>query len=367
LQAVPILASAFFYLFSRPRDKALPAGGGRPVRAPSVSSDQLMGIRLALGIGFFLLGLINKIYLAEIFIGVGDQHPGIVAGPQAMFAGLTREAWAFTTALGEMVFGLLLLTGVFNRLTTLVLALVFANFIVVFGWAEVVHVYPIAGFALLFFRGTAGTALDGLVFRANLQFWRRLHHRSSQLIYGSAVATVAAFVALFCLFVPLVLVIEVIPVLAGTAVPADYEPPPPAPPASEWALLPDSPSGAAFPTPHSDHAPRHGGVVTMAGDVHVEVVVQSDGTILLHLSDAIRTPIDPAEARGTLRIAQGGNRQTFPLTSDSSGALIGTGPLPTEPADYTYMLHIRGIFASMTIAVPAGGTRPLVERSREAR
>ena len=25
----------------------------------------------------------NKIYLADLFIGVGDQHPEIVAGPQA--------------------------------------------------------------------------------------------------------------------------------------------------------------------------------------------------------------------------------------------------------------------------------------------
>jgi uncharacterized membrane protein YphA (DoxX/SURF4 family) len=76
--------------------------------------------------------MINQIYLNDIFIGVGDQHPEIVIGPQELFPSLTREAWCFTTAIGEMVFGLLLLVGIFNRITTVVLTFVFANFIFVF-------------------------------------------------------------------------------------------------------------------------------------------------------------------------------------------------------------------------------------------
>src|SRR4029079_18267129 len=91
IDAIPVLASAFFYLFAKEEPGVV------------VNERQLLGMRVSLGVGFFLLGLINKILLAELFIGVGDNFPDIVAGPQAMLPGLTREAWSFTTALGEMV------------------------------------------------------------------------------------------------------------------------------------------------------------------------------------------------------------------------------------------------------------------------
>ncbi len=348
VDAIPVLASAFFYLFHEGKRAGAPAGMG-------VSSRQLMGIRLSLGLGFFLLGLINKIYLHDIFIGVGDQHPEIVIGPQEMFPGLTREAWCFTTAIGEMVFGLLLLVGVFNRITTALLSFVFANFMVVFGEAEIVHVYPIAGFVLLFFRGTQGTALDGIVFRANVRIWHSLRHASSRFVYSSAVASIAATTAAVLMLVPLLLITDVVPVLAGTAVPADYKPPPPAPPASSWARLP-APSASPSAQPHGDHEPRHGGVVTMVGDHHVEIVVRREGTILLYPTDAIRRPIPAREVKGTVRIERPGLKKTLTVEPDASGALIATGPPSTVPADYTYQLVIRGVPASMTLAVPAGGT-----------
>src|SRR5262249_48301374 len=66
IDAIPVLASGFFYLFA-PKDKNL-----------GVTSRQLMGVRVSLGVGFFLLGLINKIYLHDVFIGVADQHPAIL-------------------------------------------------------------------------------------------------------------------------------------------------------------------------------------------------------------------------------------------------------------------------------------------------
>src|SRR6185503_6562068 len=341
-----VLASAFFYLFQRKE-------GG-------VNARQLLGMRLSLGVGFFLLGLVNKIFLApELFIGVGDQHPDLLIGPQAMFPGLTREAWSFTTALGEMVFGLLLLCGVFNRITTLVLTFVFANFILVFGLAEIVHVYPIAGFLLLFFRGSIGTSLDGLVFRINVGFWRWLRRSSSRLVYGGAVSMVAGAAAGLLMFLPLVLITEVVPVMAGTLVPASYKPPPLPPPAAAWPPA-SAPSAAGLTRPHGDHDPKHGGVVTMNGDLHVEMVVAPSGGVLLYMSDAVRRPISPAEGKGTIRIERPGFRTEIPLRADSSGALFAAGPPPRAPADYTYALQIRGIPASMTLAVPVGGTDAIV-------
>ena len=41
---------------------------------------------------------------------------------------------------------------------------------------------------------------------------------------------------------------------------------------------------------HTDHAPRHGGVLGMVGDVHMEIV-RRDGAIHVYLSDAHRRPL----------------------------------------------------------------------------
>jgi uncharacterized membrane protein YphA (DoxX/SURF4 family) len=201
VDAIPVLASAFFYLFAR--------------RGIALNERQVAGIRLGLGIGFFLLGLVNKIYDAELFIGVGDSYPHLIAGPQSVFPWLTRESWSFTTALGEMTFGLLLLLGIFSRLTSLALALIFGNFILVFGWAEIVHLYPMAGFAVLFFHAAPATALDGLLFRAHVRAWRAMGYRTSFLLYRASVFAVAVATGALLLFAPLYVAVQVVPRLFG--------------------------------------------------------------------------------------------------------------------------------------------------------
>ena len=50
--------------------------------------------------------------------------------------------------------------------------------------------------------------------------------------------------------------------------------------------------GAAHPTAHVDHAPRHGGVLGMVGDQHLEIV-RAAGVVECHPSDAHRRPIEP--------------------------------------------------------------------------
>src|SRR5262249_27859210 len=111
------------------------------------------------------------------------------------------------------------------------------------------------------------------------------------------------------------------------------------------------------------HKPRHGGVVTMVGDDHVEIVVRKDGTIQLFVSDAVRKPIAPAEAPGTIRVDSPGFKRTLPLAPDAgSGALLGKGPTPTTTSEYTYALQIRGKAASQSLAVPAGGTDSVIRR-----
>jgi uncharacterized membrane protein YphA (DoxX/SURF4 family) len=201
VDAVPVLASASLYLFATD-----------PAR---LNPRQLAGMRVSLGVGFFLLGLINKIYHAELFISVGDAFPQLVENARKVIPDLTREAWSFTTALAEMTFGLLLLLGLFDKLATLALAGIFAHFITVFGWAEIVHLYPIMGFVVLFFHAPPGTVLDGAVFRAHVRLWHRAGHTSSPALYPVAVGLVAMATAALLMFLPLYLFIEIIPRLGG--------------------------------------------------------------------------------------------------------------------------------------------------------
>jgi uncharacterized membrane protein YphA (DoxX/SURF4 family) len=197
VDAVPVLASAFFYLFAKdPR---------------VVNARQIVGVRVSLGVGFFLLGLINKIYHAELFISVGDAFPQLVEGTQKVFPWMTRECWSFTTALGEMTFGLLLLLGLFDKIATLALSMIFAHFITVFGWPEIVHIYPICGFAVLFFHAPPGTLLDGAVFRTHVRLWHFTGHSASPALFPVAVGLVAVATGALLMFLPLFLFIQIIP------------------------------------------------------------------------------------------------------------------------------------------------------------
>jgi uncharacterized membrane protein YphA (DoxX/SURF4 family) len=197
VDAIPVLASAFFWLFARDPDV--------------VNPRQLAGMRFSLGVGFFLLGLINKIFYARLFIAVGDAYPHLLDGPRHIFPHLTREAWSFGTALGEMTFGLLLLLGLFDKLTTLALAAIFSNFILVFGFDEIVHIYPIAGFLVLFFHAPPGTVLDGAIFRTHVRLWHTSGHSRSSVLFPFAVGVVALLAAALLMFLPLFLFVHVIP------------------------------------------------------------------------------------------------------------------------------------------------------------
>jgi len=121
------------------------------------------------------------------------------------------------------------------------------------------------------------------------------------------------------------------------------------------------PGGDAMAQPHQDHEARHGGVLTMEGDGHVEIVVSPEGSVDLYTSDGVRQPIAPKDVTGTVTLASKTKKekQTLKLTEDSSkGSLSAKGPAPDD-TEYTWNLQVRGAPMTMTLLVPAGGTAAL--------
>lgn len=331
VDAIPVLASAFFYFYHDPEN-------------PGVNGRQLLGMRLSLGIGFYLLGLINKIYLAQLIIGVADHYPQLVAGPQASIPDLTREGWAFSGAIGEMVFGMLVLIGVFNRATTLALAFIFGNFVLVFGWPEVVHIYPIAGFIILFFRGPLGSPLDGPVFNLAVKLMDSMKGISFQAARLLSVGMIGTGFAFATMLVPTWFFMEQVPHMDGTAVPGDYVPPSPPPPAKAFMGV---------------HPARHEGIVARVGDFEVELSVHKDGTIKVFASDLDSHPVDPSKISGQILVGPEGSRVAVPLRQQDTG-LIGQGPPLTQDTDYVYDLTIKGKPVSMLMPIMKEGTERMM-------
>jgi hypothetical protein len=73
--------------------------------------------------------------------------------------------------------------------------------------------------------------------------------------------------------------------------------------------------------PHMDHTPRHGGLVLMKGDTHLEVVLKSNGSCEAYFTDAVRMELPASFASevtlGLASLKQ--KRQEVPLTIDTSG------------------------------------------------
>ena len=94
-------------------------------------------------------------------------------------------------------------------------------------------------------------------------------------------------------------------------------------------------SGMNMPMmPHSDHKPRHGGIVLMNGDLHFEVVMKRSGEYEVYFSDAMRRPLPATLASDvTITVSQQGFPPE-PLTlqiDDSNDFWVGHGRPVTDP------------------------------------
>ena len=97
--------------------------------------------------------------------------------------------------------------------------------------------------------------------------------------------------------------------------------------------------------PEHEHSERHGGVLGMSGELHVEAVALRTGEIRVYLSDAFRQPLRVANQIGEVEIEAaggGGNApQRLPLEPGPAGAYLrarSTGPFQGPNVNVTVRL-----------------------------
>src|SRR5690349_20989754 len=81
------------------------------------------------------------------------------------------------------------------------------------------------------------------------------------------------------------------------------------------------------PTVH-DHSARHGGVVAMAEDLHVEAVALPDGRVRIYPSDLRRRPLPPADVTGSVTVRVADGERTLPLVAAGDRLEAVTPALP---------------------------------------
>ena len=135
------------------------------------------------------------------------------------------------------------------------------------------------------------------------------------------------------------------------------------------------PETSRTPTVLHDQTPRHGGVVALAGALHVEAAATPNGEIRFWLTDEARAEMPLAGASGSVQIElPGGARRTLQLAA-RAGALVAAGP-PLDGDEVRVQLELRRDAGPVDLAfvlplvenrpgaggVPAAGCAPVEPR-----
>jgi hypothetical protein len=122
------------------------------------------------------------------------------------------------------------------------------------------------------------------------------------------------------------------------------------------ASKPPDAQHAGITTPHGDHSPHHGGLVMMNGEVHYEVVFDSQGKHRVWFSNAVREDL-PASIASEVVMAvtpKMGAATTFALKIDDSGeSWMADGSHPLAGGDIVKLSYrLRGEPFEIEIPVP---------------
>ncbi len=122
-----------------------------------------------------------------------------------------------------------------------------------------------------------------------------------------------------------------------------------------------------------DHTPHHGGIVAMAGMIHLEAKASSDGGIALYLTDLWRRPLPLDDVSGAVTLDLPEGKRTL-LLAAAGDALAASGPPLTrpsvtaafalrrgsEPVEMHFLLPLRRGDGGAA-GIPAAGCVPLAE------
>jgi hypothetical protein len=129
---------------------------------------------------------------------------------------------------------------------------------------------------------------------------------------------------------------------------------------SPFDSIPSLEPGASVP--HMDHTPRHGGLVLMKGDTHVEVVLTGDGRCAAYFSDAVRMEFPASYASEfTIGLASLKNgRQDALLEIDEAGkAWVGRLHMIDDPQAIVRITYVARGEAPYWIDVPLSAWRAI--------
>jgi uncharacterized membrane protein YphA (DoxX/SURF4 family) len=159
VDALPLLALAYVYL-------TMPNRSG--LRTLVIRHTQVRWMRIIVGLSFAMLGIM-KILNFELIIGVSDHAPVVMSDPIIKLFWLgtdprfAREWWAFGFGMSEILTGVLLIAGIFKRMISLCVSLVFTKLMIYdMGWLEIPHLYPISVLIIICFSNIADPQMVGL-------------------------------------------------------------------------------------------------------------------------------------------------------------------------------------------------------------
>jgi hypothetical protein len=167
----------------------------------STNASQLRWVRLILGLGFFCLGWL-KVWNHNLTAGVADNWESVMDDPMIkLFANGTsvqyaRENWVMAFGLAEVLTGFLVMCGVFVRLWTTIMIIVFTKLMLGnFGFAEIPHIYPIGACLCVMFSNNHRSEFYKI--EDKVEHWRRESKHFRRLLYVGVPAFVIAAAVIF--------------------------------------------------------------------------------------------------------------------------------------------------------------------------
>ena len=108
-----------------------------------------------------------------------------------------------------------------------------------------------------------------------------------------------------------------------------------------------------------DHTPHHGGVVAMAGMLHLEAVAEKNGNVRLYLTDIWRRPLPLANVSGSVTLTLPNGKQTLPLVAGAEALKAHAPAFERADVHAAFALQRDGESIEMNfllpVASPSGG------------